>query len=117
MHVGKIKNLRVLALCFLALVVTPLPMQFDIGSVTSENEFLLDSVSMEDGIDTLATPEKLGIMNNDEIWVPSDYEPSLPKEGILDSVQVEQSGYSKTGNDYSRTYTMVKTEQILTIYT
>ncbi|GAG55185.1 unnamed protein product, partial [marine sediment metagenome] len=84
MHVGKIKNLRVLALCFLALVVTPLPMQFDIGSMTTNSELLLDSFSMDDGFNTLTTPEKLKIMNNDEIWLPSDYEPALPKEGILD---------------------------------
>ncbi len=117
MHVGKIKNIRVLALCFLALVVTPLPMQFDIGSVTSENELLLDSFSMEDGIDALTTPEELKIMNNDEIWIPSDYEPTLPKEGILDPVQVEQSGYSMTGNISARTDTMLNIEQSLTIDT
>ncbi len=117
MHVGKIKNLGVLALCFLALVVTPLPLQFDIGSVTSENELLLDSFSMEDGFDTLATPEELKIVNNDEIWLPSDYEPALSKEGILDPVQVEQSGYSMTGNVSARTDTMVNTEQSLTIDT
>ncbi|MHA1613750.1 MAG: hypothetical protein ACTSYJ_02830, partial [Candidatus Thorarchaeota archaeon] len=117
MHVGKIKSLRVLALCFLALVVTPLPLQFDIGSVTTNNELHLDTFSMEDGSDTLATPEKLGIMNNDRIWLPSDCEPSLPKEGILDPVQVEQSGYSMTENISARTDTMVNTEQSLTIDT
>jgi len=117
MHVGNIKNLRVIALCFLALVVTPLPIQFDIGSVTSENELLLDSFSMEDGIDALTTPEELNTMNNDKIWIPSDYEPSSPKEGILDPVQVEQSGYSMTGNISARTDTMVETEQSLTIDT
>ncbi len=117
MHVGKIKNLRVLALCFLALVVTPLPMQFDIGSMTTKNELLLDSFSMEDGIDTLTTPDKLKIVNNDEFWFPSDYESSLPKEGVLDPVQVEQSGYSMTGNISARTDTMVGTEQSLMIDT
>ena len=117
MHVGKIKNLRVLALCFLALVVTPLPMQFDIGSTTTTNELLLVPFSTEDGIDTLTTPEEQKIMNNDKIWFPADYEPSLPKEGILDPVQVEQSGYSMTGNISARTDTMVDTEQSLSFDT
>lgn len=117
MHVGKIKNLRVFALCFLALFVTPFPILFDIDSATTKNVLLLDSFSMKDGIDTLETPEKLGIMNNDEIWLPSDYEPELPKEGILDPVQVEQSGYSMTGNISARTDTMSNTEQSLTIDT
>ncbi len=117
LHIGKIKNLRVFALCFLALVVTPFPMQFDIGSTTTNSGLLLDSFSMDDGFDTLTTPEKLKIMNNDEIWFPSDYEPALPKEGVLDPVQVEQSGYSMTGNLSARTDTMVNTEQSLTIDT
>ena len=109
--------MRLFSLCFLALVMTPLPMQFDIDSATNRNELLLDSFSIDDGIDSLTAPEKLKIINNDEIWIPADYEPTLPKDGILDSVQIEQSGYSMTGNVSARTDTMENTEQSLKIDT
>ena len=46
----------------------------------------------------------------------ADYAPP-PASGVLDPVQVEQSGYSTTGNISARTDSMINTEQNLTIDT
>ncbi|MGY5859123.1 MAG: hypothetical protein RTU63_07125 [Candidatus Thorarchaeota archaeon] len=118
MQVFKIKNMRVFALCLLALIVIPLSFQFDIDSLSPKNTPQENIINLDEiqSIDTV--PEESIFVNDNERWIPSATEHAPPiSEGIIDPILVEQSGYSTTGDISARTDTMVNTEQSLTFDT
>lgn len=114
MRAAKFKNFRVFPLLFLALFVIPHAIHFDIGALSSKNE-IYQSPLVSDG---LPAPEEVSLIHDDTFVTLSDTVNSEPiSEGIIDPVQIEQRGYSTTGNISARTDSMINTEQSLTIDT
>ena len=113
---AKIKNMRAIALCFLAVIIIPLSFQFEIGPQSSKFNLRTNLNELDDSFDVVIFNEESILMNDDKLWTTSAI--SLPlSEGIIDPVTIEQSGYSSTGNVSARTDTMVNTNQSLTIDT
>ncbi len=116
LQITKIKNLRVIALCFLALIVIPHSFQYAIGPQSSNDNLTTNVTDLEDSYDIVPVNEESILLNDEELWsISADLPPIV--EGIIDPVQIEQSGYSSTGNISARTDTMVNTEQSISIDT
>jgi len=116
MQADKIKRLSALALCFLVVAVIPLSNLYAIDSLNSNTVRISDQLPIIETPDRISNPESSDILDNAMTWTTSDTPQSLSSaEGILDPVQVEQSGYSMTGDISARTDTMVNTEQNLTL--
>ncbi|MGY5879267.1 MAG: hypothetical protein RTV31_03405 [Candidatus Thorarchaeota archaeon] len=116
LHIAKIKNLRAIALCFLAVIIIPLSFQFEIDPRYSKFNLRTNLNELDDSFDVVIFNEESILMNDDKLWTASAI--SLPlSEGIIDPVQIEQSGYSIAENISARTDTMENTAQSLTFDT
>jgi len=112
LQIGRIRNLRVIALCFLALIVIPHSYHCAIGPQASTNNLRTNLTDLEDSYDIVPVNEEPDLLNDDEIWSISADSPPIV-EGIIDPVQIEQRGYSTTNNISTRTDTYVNMQQDL----
>jgi hypothetical protein len=104
----------VYALFFLALIVVPYTIEYSASAHFFVNGISTSPVAPPESL----VPEKNPLRDDGPIVTLSDTVQSEPiSEGIIAPVQIEQRGFSTTGNISARTDSMVNTEQSLTIDT
>ncbi|MGY5856336.1 MAG: hypothetical protein RTS72_07025 [Candidatus Thorarchaeota archaeon] len=117
MQSNYLKYLRALLLLLLIFPTTSIALQSSSGSFGESTSDLISSRSsnfVDGGLtDPIDKPDFH--FTNDVATLADSTGTPLPAIGNLDPVQVEQSGYSSTGNISARTDTMLNTEQTLSI--
>lgn len=119
MQARYLQYLGTLLVFILILPTASIALQSSLGMVSQSisEESLPESSNFMNGGKAAASDTFDVRFPNDVVALADTPGTPLPASGALDPVQVEQSGYSVTGNISARTDTMVNTEQILTIDT